>query len=71
MFGDSSIYNSFAGHRVAAVLLVFKSFSYQDTVLVLHCTPVAMGMGYLRECRHSPYHLDEEVEAQQDAAANP
>ena len=72
MFGDSSLYVSFSGHRTAAVLLLFKSFSEVDGILVLHCTPVAMGTGFHKEDRDSPLHLKEEdEEAEQDETQQP
>jgi hypothetical protein len=51
MFGQSSIHNSFSGHRVAAFLGVFKGFSVENNILHAHCTPVAMGMGFLTRGR--------------------
>ncbi len=47
MFGVSSITASFTGHKSCASLVQFKSFEkINDGKLILHCTPIALGVGF-------------------------
>lgn len=46
MFGTSSMTVSFVGHKTCAALILVKSIEDRDGVLVVHCTPIALGVGY-------------------------
>jgi len=47
MFGTTSITVSFSGHRNCAALVQLKSIEETDHgALVLHCTPIALGVGF-------------------------
>jgi hypothetical protein len=47
MFGTTSIVSSFSGHKSAAAFVVIKSQEEVNGKLVFHCTPIAMGVGFL------------------------
>ena len=47
MFGTTSITSSFTGHNNAAALIVVKSRESIKDKLIFHCTPIAMGVGFL------------------------
>jgi hypothetical protein len=57
MYGSSALYTSFSGHRFAASFLIVKSISKEENVLVLHCTPLAMGVGFIQDTYNSPHKL--------------
>ncbi|MGL1889007.1 MAG: HNH endonuclease, partial [Reichenbachiella sp.] len=57
MYGSSALYDSFSGHRFAAALLLVKSLSTEGNLLVIHCTPLAMGAGFIDETYKSPHTL--------------
>jgi len=57
MFGSSALYDSFSGHKFAAAFLFVKSISTEDDLLILHCTPISMGAGFIQETYKSPYKL--------------
>lgn len=46
MFGTSSMTVSFSGHKNCAALVLVKSLEKRGTDLVIHCTPIALGVGY-------------------------
>lgn len=47
MFGTTSMTVSFVGHQNAAALVQIKSItSAEDGELILHCTPIALGVGF-------------------------
>jgi hypothetical protein len=47
MFGVTSISVSFSGHKSCASLVQLKSIEdMSDGKLVLHCTPIALGVGF-------------------------
>jgi len=46
MFGTTSITSSFSGHRTCASLLQVKSIEDIDKRRILHCTPLALGVGF-------------------------
>jgi hypothetical protein len=46
MFGTTSMTVSFSGHETAASLLLVKSIKYEANVCTLHCTPIALGIGF-------------------------
>jgi hypothetical protein len=48
MFGDSALYDAFCGNRTTAVLLHIKDVQAIDGRIVLTCTCIAMGMGFLQ-----------------------
>ena len=47
MFGTTSITSSFKGHNSVAALVLVKSREHMANKLVFHCTPIAMGVGFL------------------------
>lgn len=47
MFGISSLTSSYVGHRQAAALLLVKSINFENDDATLHCTPLALGTGFL------------------------
>jgi hypothetical protein len=49
MFGTTSITISFSGHKSCAALLQLKSFEEVDNKLILHCTPIALGVGFNKQ----------------------
>lgn len=49
MFGTTSITISFSGHKSSAALLQLKSFEEKDDNLILHCTPIALGVGFNKQ----------------------
>jgi hypothetical protein len=53
MFGTSAVTESFIGHRQAAALLHAKSIGQEGEQRILHCTPLAMGTGFLN--RRKPW----------------
>lgn len=57
MFGSSALYDSFAGHRFAAILMMVKNVAIEDGVLVIRATPLAMGAGFVPSEYKSPYPL--------------
>jgi hypothetical protein len=57
MFGTSALYDSFSGHRFAAAFLFVKSISKEDNLLILHCTPISMGAGFIQDTYKTPYKL--------------
>lgn len=47
MFGTTSITCSFSGHKNCAALIQLKSIEEKsDGSLILHCTPIALGIGF-------------------------
>lgn len=46
MFGTTSITCSFSGHKSCSSLLQVKSIEDVDKERVLHCTPIALGVGF-------------------------
>lgn len=48
MFGDSSVYDSFSQHRLAAAFLHIKSIVASGNQIRISCTPIALGSGFLR-----------------------
>ena len=46
MYGTTSITCSFSGHKTCASLLQVKSIENEGPELLLHCTPVALGVGF-------------------------
>ncbi|RMA41576.1 hypothetical protein D9R08_14865 [Rhodophyticola porphyridii] len=46
MFGTTSITCSFSGHKSCASLLQVKSIEDIEQERVLHCTPIALGVGF-------------------------
>jgi hypothetical protein len=47
MFGTTSMTISFSGHQVCAALLQLKSIEENEGgKLILHCTPIALGVGF-------------------------
>lgn len=46
MFGTTSISVSFTGHKHASALVLLKSLEETTDRLVLHCTPLALGVGF-------------------------
>jgi hypothetical protein len=46
MFGTTSISVSFAGHKSCSAFLQVKSIEKSDKDLILHCTPIALGVGF-------------------------
>ncbi len=57
MFGSSALFESYSGHRFAAAFLLVKSISTEDDNLILHCTPISLGAGYLQSTYRSPHML--------------
>ena len=55
MFGNSSVNDSFSGHKTAAALVMAKSVEEQAGKLVIRATPLAMGTGFPRTVLDSPY----------------
>lgn len=50
MFGTTSISISFSGHKTCAAFLQIKSIEEMtDGKLVLHCTPIALGVGFNKQ----------------------
>lgn len=50
MFGTTSITISFSGRKSCAALLQLKSIEENnDKVLILHCTPIALGVGFNKQ----------------------
>lgn len=49
MYGTTSITNSFSGHKSCASLLQLKSVEEDGAERILHCTPIALGVGFRRE----------------------
>lgn len=51
MFGTTSMTVSFSGYKHCAALLQLKSFGKKrnDGQLVLHCTPIALGVGFNKQ----------------------
>lgn len=58
MFGDSAIHDSFSGHRIAAALFAVKSITQEEDKLMIFGTPLALGAGFVKYGRNSPYHND-------------
>jgi hypothetical protein len=46
MFGTTSMTVSFSGRKVCAALIQLKSIEEKKGLLVLHCTPIALGVGF-------------------------
>jgi len=46
MFGTTSITISFSGHKVCSSLLLIKSIDRESENWILHCTPIALGVGF-------------------------
>lgn len=46
MFGTTSITVSFSGKRSCAAFLQIKSIEYNEGNAILHCTPIALGVGF-------------------------
>ncbi len=46
MFGTTSMTVSFSGHETAASLLLVKSIKQEEKLCTLHCTPIALGIGF-------------------------
>ncbi len=57
MFGSSSLYDSFTGHRVIAAFLLVKNVADEDGNVVIRATPIAMGMGFSQYAYESPHPL--------------
>jgi len=58
MFGDSAIHDSFSGHRIAAALFAAKSVTEEADKLIIYGTPLALGAGFLKYRRKSPYQQE-------------
>jgi hypothetical protein len=46
MYGTTSITCSFSGHQTCASVLQVKSIEDQGADRILHCTPIALGVGF-------------------------
>ena len=57
MYGSSALYDSFSGHRFAAVLMMVKNITNEDGFLVIRATPLAMGAGFVPSFYKTPYPL--------------
>lgn len=57
MFGSSALYCNFTGHRFAAVLLLIKNILYEEKLMVIEATTLAMGTGFVQDSYHTPYIL--------------
>ncbi len=57
MYGNSSLYNTFTGHRFVACLLLVKNIGSENKKLVLDCTPIALGAGFVPNEYKTPYKL--------------
>lgn len=57
MFGVSSLYVNFAGHKFTAVLMLVKNIARENGVLVINATPIAMGTGFRSYSNETPYSL--------------
>lgn len=49
MFGTTSITISFSGRKSCAALLQLKSYEEIDSKLILHCTAIALGVGFNKQ----------------------
>jgi hypothetical protein len=50
MFGTTSMTISFSGHQICAALLQLKSIEENEGgKLILHCTPIALGVGFNKQ----------------------
>jgi hypothetical protein len=49
MFGTTSITVSFTGRKSCAALLQLKSYEEIEKKLILHCTPIALGVGFNKQ----------------------
>ena len=55
MYGNSSLYDSFSGHKFAAVFAYVKSLSTEGSKTIIHCTPISMGAGFVEESYDTPH----------------
>jgi hypothetical protein len=55
MYGNSSLYDSFSGHRVAALLFIVKEIKIDNKMLFIHGTPIALGINFSRIHNNFPY----------------
>ncbi|GAB5605924.1 hypothetical protein TK5_20040 [Sideroxyarcus sp. TK5] len=57
MYGSSALYDAFSGNRFAAVLLLVRDISQEDSTLVIRTTPLAMGAGFVSSEYKTPFTL--------------
>jgi hypothetical protein len=55
MFGNSSLYDSFCGHRVAALLFIVKEVKSNSNKVFIYGTPLALGINFSRMHEDFPY----------------
>lgn len=57
MFGISSLYVNFAGHKFTTVLMLVKNVAKEDGIVVINATPIAMGTGFSNYEQNTPHKL--------------
>lgn len=57
MYGNSALYNSFSGHKFVATLLLVKNIGSENGKLVIDCTPLALGYGFVSSEYKTPHPL--------------